>query len=330
MNFVDEARISVKAGDGGNGCESHYRDKYMRHPIPDGGDGGSGGDVTLRASRSIHTLLDLKFQKHYQAERGLHGSSNKKRGRNGKGCVIRLPVGTIVRDPSTGLIIRDMIQDGEEVVIAKGGHGGHGNAANRKPSTLPGKGQELIIELELKVIADVGLIGFPNAGKSSIISVISSAKSKIASYPFTTKQPVLGIVKGEDFDFVVADLPGMIEGAHLGRGLGDRFLRHAQRAKILVHVIDMAGTEDRDPLKDYAILTNELKQYDPNFLSKHCLLVANKMDLPAAEKNLKRFRRKYKSEVFAVSAASHQGLTELVAALREIICHDNSPAPLNA
>ena len=311
MAFVDEARIFVKAGDGGKGCESFYQDRWLRYPKPDGGDGGKGGDIIFVADKGLHTLLDYRFKQHYTAGRGGHASSKGKKGKDGADCLLRLPAGTIIRDHETGLLIKDLAHDGDRVCVAKGGGGGLGNG-RRRPVKPPHPGEERTIHLELKIIADVGLIGFPNAGKSTLISSISKVRSKIANYPFTTRQPILGIVFYEESNFVVADLPGLIEGAHEGRGLGDKFLKHAERTKVLVHVIDMAGSEGRDPLKDYQIINHELEQHSENLYDKHRLVVANKMDLPEAEKNLKRFKKKYKVEISPISALEKKGLDELV------------------
>ena len=319
MAFVDQARIQVQAGNGGKGCESHYSDKYTRYPIPNGGDGGDGGNVILAADRNLHTLLDYRFKQHYQGERGAHASSNNKHGKNGKDCILRVPVGTTVWDYDTGLLIRDLAVNGDSVLIAKGGKGGRGNNHN-KTVTAPKLGEVLTIRLELKVIADVGLIGFPNAGKSTLISAISKVKSKIANYHFTTKAPVLGIVNDdEEHTFVVADLPGLIEGAHEGKGLGHQFLKHAERTKILVHVIDMSGTEGRDPVEDYDQICKELDLYSEDLSQKHRILVANKMDLPESKKNLARFKRNRTKDIISISAKEKEGLEKLVAAIRLLL-----------
>ena len=323
MIFVDEARILVKSGNGGKGCESFYRDKYMRHPHPDGGDGGDGGDIVFTADKSIHTLLDYKFKQHYSAKNGGNASSNNKRGKDGPACILRVPIGTIIRNFDTGLLIRDLTEDQMSVVIVKGAKGGRGNSKNRIPSP-PGKGEECNIFLELKLVADVGLVGFPNAGKSTLISNISRVKSKIANYPFTTRQPILGYVKVDDFDFIIADLPGIIEGAHKGKGLGDRFLRHAERTKILVHVLDIAGSEGRDPIEDFEKLNNELFNYNDSFVFKHKIVVANKMDMPGAEENLKRFRLKYSEKIFPISAIKKTGLNAFIQEVRERLCKEDS------
>lgn len=325
MVFVDEARILVKAGDGGKGCESFYSDKMTRHRRPDGGDGGKGGDIVFVADGRIQTLLDFRFNQHHKADKGGNGGSKGKKGRDAEDCSLRVPVGTLIRDNATNLLIKDLVFDGQQVVAAKGGLGGRGNSHKKIP-TSPQEGQALEIKLELKIIADVGLIGFPNAGKSTIISNISRVKSKIANYPFTTKQPILGIVQGDDFNFIVADLPGLIEGAHEGRGLGDRFLKHAERTKVLAHIIDMSGSEGRDPLEDYEKINYELKEYSGHLFGKHKIIVANKMDLPEAVKHLKRFKKKYKEEIFEVSALEQKGLDELVEAMKELLCLENSHA----
>lgn len=323
MIFVDEARIYVQGGEGGQGCESFYRDLFMRYPRPDGGDGGKGGDVIFQADSHVHTLLDFKFKQHYKAEKGGNASSKGKTGYRGKDCILRVPLGTIIRDRETGLLIKDLSLDKQSVVVARGGQGGIGNE-RRKTRTLPKPGEARTIDLELKLVADVGVVGFPNAGKSSLVSSITKVKSKIANYPFTTKQPILGIVPGEKFDFVIADLPGIIEGAHKGKGLGHRFLRHAERTKILVHLIDMAGSEDRDPLDDYEKIQRELSQYSDLLDLKNRIVVANKMDLPEAQKHLKRFKKKYKEDIIPISTLEKQGLEKVVDRIREMLCKENS------
>ncbi len=293
----------------------------MRYPVPDGGNGGKGGDVIFVADRNLHTLLDYRFRQHYLAKSGGHASSNNKTGRQGEDCVLRVPVGTMLWDYDNELLIRDLVTHGDEVIVAKGGAGGHGNNKGRTV-TSPGAGELRTIRLELKIMADVGLVGFPNAGKSTLICAVSKVKSKIANYPFTTKAPVLGIVKdetGEGRDFVMADLPGLIEGAHEGKGLGHQFLKHAERTKILVHVIDMSGSEGRDPVDDYHQVFKELDLYSEELSHKHRILVANKMDVPEAKKNLTRFKRKVTKDIFAVSAKEHEGLEEIVAAMRLLL-----------
>ncbi|MFA5060381.1 MAG: GTPase ObgE [Candidatus Omnitrophota bacterium] len=329
MAFVDEARIFVKAGNGGKGCESFYSDKRTRYPRPDGGDGGKGGDVIFLADKNIQTLLDYRFKQHYEGERGGHGSSKQKKGRDGLHCLLKVPVGTLIRDFETGLLIKDLALPGQKVIVAKGGIGGRGN--DHKQTPLPPKeGEARTIKLELKLIADVGIVGFPNVGKSTLICAVSKVRSKIGNYPFTTKQPILGIVEGDEFNFILADLPGLIEGAHEGRGLGDRFLKHAERTKILLHVIDMAGTEGRDPVEDFEKINHELEQYSSNLLVKHKIIAANKMDVPAAKENLKRFKKKFKEKVFPISALERQGLDKLMGVIKDILCRENSPVESSA
>jgi len=313
----------VQAGDGGQGCESFYRDKYMRHPKPDGGDGGKGGDVVVQTSRSIRTLLDFKFRQHHKAQKGGNASSKGKRGKSREDCVLRVPVGTLVRDDETGLLIKDLSFDQQSVIVAKGGEGGIGNEHRKVPTPFQ-KGERRTISFELKLVADVGIIGFPNSGKSTLISNISRVKSKIANYPFTTKQPILGFVEIDDMSFIVADLPGIIEGAHEGKGLGDRFLRHAERSKILVHLIDMAGTEGRDPIDDFRKINYEIESYGDTLVSKRKIIVANKMDLPEAEGHLHRFKKEIKDNILAVSALDQKGLNELTLTIQSILCPDDS------
>lgn len=329
MTFVDEARIFVKAGDGGKGCESFYRDKLTRYPKPDGGDGGEGGYVIFIARYKVQTLLDYRFKQHYKACNGGNGGSKGKSGKVGKDCILNVPIGTIIRDYDTSLLIKDLVCDEQSVIVVKGGHGGRGNARRRKLSS-PGIGEKRTIQLELKLIADVGLIGFPNSGKSTFISSVSRVKSPIANYPFTTKRPVLGIVKKGDSNFIVADLPGLIEGAHTGRGLGDRFLRHAERTKVLLHMIDMSGAEGRDPLSDYDRINHELHAYSEKLVFKKKIVVANKMDLKESEKNLIKFKKKNKVKIFPISALKKEGLFEVIEFLENILCQEDFPGQLNA
>ncbi len=323
MIFVDEATITVKAGDGAKGCESFYRDLYMRYRRPDGGDGGRGSDIIFMAARGVQTLLDFKIKQKCTASRGGNASSSNKKGKDGAPCILKVPVGTIIRDAETGFLIKDLSADTQSVIVARGGAGGRGNNKGRTV-TPPQLGEQRRIKLELKLIADVGLVGFPNAGKSTLISNISRVKSKIANYPFTTRQPILGIVYVDDFSFVVADLPGIIEGAHQGRGLGDRFLRHAERTKVLVHLIDMAGSEGRDPLDDYKKINYELKAYAEELFYKHKIVVANKMDLDGAQENLKRFKKKHRIKIIPISAIEKEGLTELVEKIKDLLCKEHS------
>ncbi len=321
MAFVDHARIEVQAGNGGKGCESHYQDKYTRYPIPNGGDGGRGGNIVFEADRNLHTLLDYRFRQHYLAPSGGHASSNNKTGKRGEDCILRVPVGTILWDHDNDLLIRDLVAHGDSVIVVRGGEGGHGNNHNRTV-TPPHAGEKRTIRLELKIIADVGLVGFPNAGKSTLICAVSKVKSKIASYPFTTKAPILGIVKDEDDEtknFVMADLPGLIEGAHEGKGLGHQFLKHVERTKIIVHVIDMSASEGRDPVEDYYKICEELDLYSEELMQKHRILVANKMDLPESKKNLTRFKRNVTKDIISVSALEKEGLDKLLKSIRLLL-----------
>lgn len=317
MAFVDEVRVVVQAGDGGRGCESFYRDKHMRYPRPNGGDGGIGGDIIIMAQRGVQTLLDFKFQQHFKAHKGGNASSNNKWGKNGEDVILRVPVGTIIRDFETKLLIKDLTEDQQSVVVAKGGAGGIGNMGKKTPRP-PQEGQRRVIHLELKLIADVGIIGFPNAGKSTLISQISGVKSKVANYPFTTKQPILGFVEHDEKEFIIADLPGIIEGAHLGKGLGIKFLKHAERTKILIHLIDMAGTDTRDPLEDYDKINEELDAYSDLLIEKKKIVVANKMDVEEAKNNLKRFKKKYKMvKIIPISAQEKEGLEKLLDVIKD-------------
>ncbi|MCX5713667.1 MAG: Obg family GTPase CgtA [Candidatus Omnitrophica bacterium] len=244
--FIDSAKINVKGGNGGKGCRCFYRDKYTRQGIADGGDGGRGADVILRVDRNLRTLLDFHYNRHFRGQDGGHGSGKNKRGKNAPTVYVRVPAGTVVTDAVTGSVLRDL---GDEVTVARGGEGGRGNQHHAEV-TLPEPGEERQLLLDLKLIADCGLIGFPNAGKSTLISSVSRARPEIAAYPFTTKAPILGVVGLDEGVFVIADIPGLIEGSSAGRGLGDRFLRHVERTKILVHLVDMAGVDGRDPLEE--------------------------------------------------------------------------------
>jgi len=312
--LIDQAKIYVSGGRGGKGCQSLYKDLFHRRGIPDGGDGGSGGNVIVKCDENLNTLLKFRYNQHHSAPSGKHGGSNKKFGRRGKDLVLKVPVGTIVRNAEDNLIIRDLSTVGEEVIAAKGGAGGLGNAKGL-PAT-PGKEPETkTLLLELKLASDAGIIGFPNAGKSTLISLISSAHSKIAPYPFTTKTPKLGVVKFFDDSFVIADMPGLIEGAHAGRGLGDRFLRHIERTRVLVHVVDIAPIDGADPVKNYLQLEEELKLYDQNVYEKPRVVAANKMDMVGAAENLKKLKSFVYAKVWEISALTGEGTKELIAAI---------------
>lgn len=315
MWFVDQAQITVKAGDGGRGCSSFAQPPYIRHPYPDGGGGGDGGDVLLTADPNIATLLDFHFRHEFQAGRGAHGGSNTKTGKRGDDLVIRVPVGTVVHDVDLGAALRDLTHPHEQVIMAKGGRGGLGNATT--PEARPGgAGERRRLRLELKLIADIGIMGFPNAGKSSLLSRISTAKPKIGAYPFTTRYPVLGVVRVEGRgSFVACDIPGLIEGASGGRGLGIQFLRHIERTRLLLHVIDMAAVDGREPVAAFHQLNHELAAYSEALAQRPQLVVANKLDLPEAAANLPRFEREVGVPVWPVSCATGAGLTALLQAV---------------
>jgi GTPase len=312
--FIDSTKIYVKAGDGGRGCHSMYRDKYTRRGIPDGGDGGKGANILVRADRNMSTLLDFKYNRHFVGKHGGHGSGKDRKGKDGVLIVIRVPCGTTVKDVTTGCVLRDLDKDGQELVVARGGKGGTGNM-HRGAVSEGGRGEEKRILFDLKVIADVGVVGFPNAGKSTLVSTVSNAHPAIAAYPFTTKFPILGVAATGDRAFVIADIPGLIEGASQGRGLGDKFLRHIERTKILVHLVDMAGCDGRDPVEDYKAINRELKFYSSQVYKKPQIIAANKMDLEAASGNLERFKKTIKKKVYPISALNKEGLEELIAAI---------------
>jgi GTPase len=314
--FIDNARIYVRGGKGGKGCTCFYRDKYTRYAVADGGDGGAGADIIVMADRNLHSLLDFQYNRHFYGKDGGHGSGKKKKGKSALPLVIKVPCGTIVKDAKTGCVLRSLDNDLDQVVVSAGGRGGKGNQ-DRHIVTEPQTPEEKELLLDLKVIADVGVIGFPNAGKSTLISSISNAHPKIAAYQFTTKFPVLGVVKETAKPFVIADIPGLIEGSSKGKGLGDKFLRHVERTKILVHVIDMAGCDGRDPVEDYKILNAELKNYSKDVYKKTQVLAANKIDLEAAGVNLERFKKAVKKKIYPISALNRQGLEELIEAIGE-------------
>ncbi|MFA6384231.1 MAG: GTPase ObgE [Candidatus Omnitrophota bacterium] len=314
--FIDQAKVVVSAGDGGRGCASYYQDKWNMKGFPDGGDGGWGADIIVRADRNLRTLMDLQFKRHFIGKHGGHGSSKNQRGANAVPVMIRVPCGTIIRDLGIDCLLGELDKDGQELIVAHGGKGGLGNQKHRE-ATPGAPGDEKELQFDLKLLADVGLVGFPNAGKSTLITRISNATPKVAAYPFTTKSPMLGMVGIDTEAFVVADIPGLIEGSSEGRGLGDRFLRHVERTKLLVHIIDMAGFEGRDPIEDYRIINEELKGYSLVVAKKQQVVVANKMDLPGSQANLKRFKKAVKKTVFPISALKAEGLEELVEAIRK-------------
>ena len=320
-NYVDRVRITVKAGNGGNGSASFHREKFVINGGPDGGDGGNGGDILIYADPNMHTLLDFRFRSKYTAENGEDGKANRCTGKNGNDLLIKVPVGTVILDDQTNRIMADMDQPGETRKLLKGGKGGWGNQHFATPTrqapnfAKPGVKTEIrTLRLELKTIADVGLIGYPNVGKSSILSVITSARPKVGNYHFTTLTPNLGIVRRFGKDIVLADIPGLIEGAAEGAGLGHDFLRHVERTRLLLHVLDVSGSEGRDPAEDLDTINSELERYG-ELSEKPQIIVCNKMDLPGAEENLKRIQALAEGmgcKVFPVSAATYKGFDELL------------------
>ena len=326
--FVDVVNITVKAGDGGNGCVSFHREKFVQAGGPDGGDGGRGGDVVFMATDRMHTLMDFRFNRKFSAGNGEDGSSNRRSGHAGADVVIEVPPGTVVREKTTGKLLLDLYESGVKKTLAKGGRGGFGNQHFATPTrqapqfAKPGEKREIIeVTLELKSIADVGLVGFPNVGKSTILSVVTAARPKIANYHFTTLQPNLGIVKQGEDSFVLADIPGLVEGASEGVGLGHAFLRHVERTRMLLHVLDISGSECRDPLEDFDAIMKELEAYG-DLKNRPMIVVANKMDLPGAEENLERLREKLAGtelQIFPVSAATKANFRELMFATVEML-----------
>lgn len=327
--FHDRAKIYVKSGDGGNGVVAFRREKYVPEGGPSGGDGGNGGSIIFVADEGLRTLVDFRYRRHYRGENGQHGQGKNRHGRSGQDLRLRVPVGTIIRDAETKELLADLFEPGQEVVIAKGGRGGRGNArfvssVQRVPSFAEKgePGEERWLELELKLLADVGLLGFPNAGKSTLISRISAARPKIADYPFTTLVPNLGVVRMEEGkSFVVADIPGIIEGAHKGAGLGHQFLRHVERTRLLLHLVDIAGTTGNDPLREIEVINNELVLYSSFLASRPRLLVANKIDLPEAADNLERLKNRYSQqyEIYPISALTGEGLPALIRRVAELV-----------
>ncbi len=318
--FVDRVTIHVRAGDGGNGCMAFRREKYVPRGGPDGGDGGHGGHVIVKAAEGLTNLSHLSYQRHWRADRGAHGQGSSKTGRTADPKVIEVPVGTIVRDRDRGHVLRDLKRPNQSVIVARGGRGGHGNkhfksSTNQAPREFEkgGPGEERHVVLELKVIADVGLLGLPNAGKSTLLSRISRAHPEIADYPFTTKYPNLGSVQlGYDRGFVVADIPGLIEGAHEGHGLGHEFLRHVERTRLLVHLIDAKPIDGSDPVENYRTIRREVLQYSPNLAGRPELIVVTKLDVSGAEEARERIEAELRTEVHAISAVTGRGLPQLL------------------
>ncbi|HKE55515.1 MAG TPA: GTPase ObgE [Pyrinomonadaceae bacterium] len=325
--FIDRAKIHVQGGDGGNGVTAFRREKFVPRGGPSGGDGGRGGDVTLVADSSLNTLLHLRYNPRHIAGRGLHGEGSNRSGRDGADLVVKVPVGTQIFDASTGEQLYDLANDRAEWKVARGGRGGFGNAhfttsTNRAPRyhQTGSKGEERELQLELKLLADVGLVGFPNAGKSTLISTVSAARPKVADYPFTTLEPHLGVVDLGDFrSFVIADIPGLIEGAHAGAGLGDRFLRHIERTKLLLHLVDVSSLSGRDTVADYETVNRELASYNPALAVRPQIVVATKMDAlddPERVNSLKRRTEQDGKTFFAISSVTGSGVTELMQAVK--------------
>jgi GTP-binding protein len=338
--FVDECVIKVQAGDGGRGCISFRREKYEPWGGPNGGDGGRGGDVILVGDDDTNNLVDYKYKPHWNGERGEHGLGADQHGKDGEPCVLRMPLGTVVIDEDTGKTVAEVLHDGERIVLCKGGNGGWGNthfksSTNRAPKRAnPGhEGERGRFRLVLKTIADIGLVGFPNAGKSSLTGKITKAHPKTAAYPFTTLHPQIGVIELPDHEdrLLLADVPGLIEGASEDRGLGHRFLRHIERCTLLMFLIDMAGVDGRDPREDYATLVSELGLYDKALLKKPRLVVANKMDLESSAANLTKFRRRHKADLLKISCVSGEGLDELKEELyKRVRAHQPSVKPKGA
>lgn len=325
--FIDETNIKVIAGSGGDGCTAFRREKYVEMGGPFGGNGGKGSDIIFKVDTGLHTLVDLRYMKTIKGKKGENGSGKNMDGKSADDIIIKVPQGTVVSDFDTGLIIADLKEKDDMVVVAKGGRGGRGNTAfktlaNPAPNFSENgePGEERILKVELKLLADVGLVGLPSVGKSTFLSKVSKATPKIADYHFTTLSPNLGVVKTVDNrSFVMADLPGLIEGASQGVGLGDKFLRHIERTKVIAHIIDMSGLEGRDPFDDYQVINKELENFSPKLLKKPMVVIANKMDMPEAKKNLEEFKKKVNVEVYPISAITSSNLNEVLIKLADLV-----------
>lgn len=326
--FQDEVRIKVIAGKGGDGCTSFRREKFVEMGGPNGGNGGKGASIIFKTDPGLRTLIDLHMMKQIKGDKGTNGKGSNRNGANTEDVYVSVPMGTTIYDDENNIVLADLTKENEEYVVARGGRGGRGNRAfathdNPAPrmSELGEPGESLIVRCELKVLADVGLVGMPSVGKSTLISNVSNCNAKIGAYHFTTLSPNLGVVKAKNGKtFVMADLPGLIEGAHEGIGLGDKFLRHAMRTKVIAHVVDMGGSEGRNPLEDYEIIKNELSLYDETLKNKPSIIIANKMDLENAKDNLAKFREKYPNEkIFEISALNKEGLNDLIDYLQDLV-----------
>ena len=333
--FIDEVTVELMAGNGGNGCMAYRREKYVEMGGPYGGNGGRGSNIIFKADEGLNTLIDLRYRRVIKGDKGENGLGKGMTGASAKDVIVKVPVGTVITDQETGLILGDLTKNGEEVVVATGGRGGRGNMALATRSNLCPSyaengepGEQRKVKVELKLLADVGLVGLPSVGKSTFISDVSAAKPKIAAYHFTTLTPNLGVVKTKDNrSFVIADLPGLIEGASLGEGLGDEFLKHIERTRIVAHIIDMGAVEGRDPYEDYQIINNELANFKTNLLTKKQIVIANKMDVPGAAENLKKFKEKVDVEVYPISAVTKEGIDEVLYRMADLLDEIKS-APL--
>ncbi len=325
--FVDEIEVLVQAGDGGNGCMAFRREKFVDMGGPYGGNGGRGSNIIFKVDEGLNTLIDLRYQRLIKGKRGSNGEGKGKHGKSAQDIIIKVPLGTVITDTDTGLIIADFTNKDDEVIVSRGGRGGRGNMAfatraNPAPEIAENgePGEVRKIKVELKLLADVGLVGMPSVGKSTLISKISKAKPKIAAYHFTTLSPNLGVVKTIDNrSFVVADLPGLIEGASLGEGLGDQFLKHIERTRVIAHIIDMSGIEGRDPYDDYVIINNELENFNPKILEKPQIIIANKMDIPSAYDNFEKFKEKVKVPIYTISAINGEGLDKVLVEMANML-----------
>lgn len=325
--FIDEVQIEVHAGNGGDGCTAFRREKYIPMGGPFGGNGGRGSNIIFKVDEGLHTLLDLRYNRIIKGKKGENGTGKNCNGKNSEDIIIRVPQGTVVTDLDTNLIVADLKDKNDEVIVAYGGRGGRGNTAFKTPSNPAPNfsengepGEVKYLKVELKMLADVGLVGLPSVGKSTLISMVSKAKPKIAAYHFTTLTPNLGVCKDKmGRSFVMADLPGLIEGASEGEGLGDRFLRHIERTRVIAHVVDMSGFEGRDPYDDYVTINKELEKFSPKLIQKPQIIVANKMDMETAKENLEKFKKKVNVPIYEISAMNNQGLEDVLVALGDLI-----------
>jgi len=325
--FVDEVIIKVKAGNGGDGCTAFRREKFVPDGGPFGGNGGRGSNIIFKTDEGLKTLLDLRYNKLIKGNKGANGSGKNKNGKNAEDVIIKVPLGTTIIDNDTNMVIADLTKKNDEVIVAKAGRGGRGNTAFATPSNpAPNfsehgeEGEEKNLKVELRLLADVGFVGMPSVGKSTLLSKISRSKPKIAAYHFTTLNPNLGVVKTIDNrTFVAADLPGLIEGASKGEGLGDKFLKHIERTRVIAHILDMSGSEGRDPLNDYEIINKELEDFNSKLIKKPQIIIANKMDISGAKENLERFKEKYKKEVYEIVAIKNEGIDEVLVKIADML-----------